>query len=210
MATICCLCGKQQHGMLPSFPLSTEHREFDICAECHQLLTHLEEHAQQNPQEYQKERSLLYGYLNQGELLPTVKDVITAQLYHCDTIAAPYLAEQKKKNLREKSAARIGNIPADKTGIPTGLTSGRVKIISWVILGLSIFLAVLAGATITPMFFFGEAYFNIGALVAILVLGLVLFLGCRLFAAHLANQEQILFLLQSFMEEKDAEESQIN
>lgn len=205
MATTCCLCGKQQHGMLPSFPLSAEHRNLDVCEECHQRLTHLEEHARQKPEVYQKERALLYEFLKTGQLSPVVTDFLNEQLYHCDTIAAPFLTEQKKKMLREKSAARIGNISVNSAGKSLNLTAARLKVISWVVLALSLILALFTGATITPMFFFGESNFDAGAFAALLILGFVLFLGCRISAAHLANQEQIISFLYNLSKDADKE-----
>ena len=206
MATICCICGKQQHGMLPSYPLSTEHRELQICGDCHQLLSQLEGQAQHDPERYQAARTVLHEYIGGGSVSPTAADVLTAQLYHCDTIAAPFLAEQKKKSLHKKSAVQAGISLAAPGGNSSNLTSSHVKKISWVILALGLLLGVVAGATVTPMFYFGGSAFNVGAAATVMILGLLLFLGCRLFAAHLSNQERTLAFLYAVFAQREPEE----
>lgn len=193
MATICCLCGRQQHGMLPSYPLSAEHRELDLCEACYRLLSELENHAQQAPEVYQQDRKLLCEYQTANGQNLIVSDFIAAQLSHCDAIAAPFLSD--KKLSKQKRPFVVEGAAPTHPALGKSLTSAGVKYISWVLLALGIVAGIICGATVTPMFFFSENAFQIAPMLAVWGLGLLLFLGCRLFAAHLLNQERMIDLL---------------
>ena len=96
MAIICAICGKKQSGWIEDFPLSNNHLDIRICANCYDHLKILQETL--NDEIYSKEKSYFENILISNNVTDTVKLHINAMLQSL----SEKREEERNKEVKEK------------------------------------------------------------------------------------------------------------